>query len=348
MGRVDVVEVAGEFSLRGGILDVFPPDRSEPVRVEFFGDEVESIRPFDPETQRSLGTLEQVALTTPSAASDGSPDALGHVADYLPEGAWVALLEPDDLKEQGGHYLARVEDRRGLYPVEATFRRLTERPSIALSSVAASTLETTCRLRVESVERFSGELNKVKAELDAASDGHRVLIACHNEAECERLGDVFADSELAQVRPTGADARPGPLGVPAGRRGGPRHRRPRALRPDRGPPLDRPPPLREPGDRQLPRPQRGRPRRPRQPRDRPLPRASSSPTSRRASATPRSSSSSNSPRGPGFMCRSPRSTSSRSTSAAARSTRRSRRSARRPGSGRRRGSPRPSSTWRRT
>ena len=53
MTRAEVVEVAGEFSVRGGILDVFPPDGTEPVRVEFFGDEVESIRPFDPETQRS-------------------------------------------------------------------------------------------------------------------------------------------------------------------------------------------------------------------------------------------------------------------------------------------------------
>jgi transcription-repair coupling factor (superfamily II helicase) len=196
MTRVEVVEVAGEFSLRGGILDVFPPDRAEPVRIEFFGDDVESIRPFDPETQRSLGALDSVTLTTPSAIADHSPDALGHLADYLPEGSWVALIEPDDLKEQGGHYLARVESRRGLFTVEGTFRRLIERPSIALSAVASASLETTCRLRVESVERFSGELSKVKAELDSASSGHRVLIACHNAAEVERLGEVFADTDL--------------------------------------------------------------------------------------------------------------------------------------------------------
>ena len=58
MTRVEVVEVAGEFSLRGGILDVFPPDAAEPVRIEFFGDEVESIRPFDagdPALARPLG-----------------------------------------------------------------------------------------------------------------------------------------------------------------------------------------------------------------------------------------------------------------------------------------------------
>ncbi|RUL88049.1 transcription-repair coupling factor [Tautonia sociabilis] len=198
MTRVEVVEVAGEFSLRGGILDVFPLDRAEPVRIEFFGDDVESIRPFDPESQRSLGGLEAVALTAPSAASNTEPEALGHLADYLPEGGWVALVEPEDLKEQGGHYLARVERRRGLFTVEGTFRRLTERPSIALSAVASSSLETTCRLRVESVERFSGELAKVKAELESASAGHRVLIACHNAAEVERLGEVFADTGLVR------------------------------------------------------------------------------------------------------------------------------------------------------
>ena len=48
MSRAEVVEVPGEFSVRGGILDVFPTDSADPVRIEFFGDEIESIRPFDP------------------------------------------------------------------------------------------------------------------------------------------------------------------------------------------------------------------------------------------------------------------------------------------------------------
>ena len=65
----------------------------------------------------------------------------------------------------------------GLYTVEATLAKLTRRPSVTLSTIAASSLETTCHLRVESVERFSGELTKVKAEMDAASAGDRVLIA---------------------------------------------------------------------------------------------------------------------------------------------------------------------------
>ncbi|MEW4451163.1 hypothetical protein AB1L30_00565, partial [Bremerella sp. JC817] len=127
------------YSFISTIRDAFSPDRAEPVRVEFFGDDVESIRPFDPESQRSLGTLDAVSLTAPVASADHSPDALGHLADYLPEGSWVALVEPDDLKEQGGHYLGRVENRRGLFTVNGTFKRLTERPSIALSERSSAT-----------------------------------------------------------------------------------------------------------------------------------------------------------------------------------------------------------------
>ena len=54
------VELPGEFSLRGGILDIFPPDAEDPVRIELFGSDVESIRRFDVATQRSLGSLEAV------------------------------------------------------------------------------------------------------------------------------------------------------------------------------------------------------------------------------------------------------------------------------------------------
>ena len=198
MIRVEVVEVAGEFSLRGGILDVFPPDSSDPVRVEFFGDEVESIRPFDGETQRSLGKLESVDLTVAPRFDGDDTSSFGHAADAFPDGTWVALIEPNDLREEGKHYLGRLEDPKGLFSVESTFARLIKRPSIALSTLAADSLEATCHLRIESIERFSGELNKVKLELDAASGGDRVLIACHNPAEVERLREVFAETAIAQ------------------------------------------------------------------------------------------------------------------------------------------------------
>src|SRR5271166_1880859 len=60
--QVDVVEMPGEFAHRGGLLDVYPPELDRPVRIELYGDEVESIRKFDPSTQRSAATTEEVVL----------------------------------------------------------------------------------------------------------------------------------------------------------------------------------------------------------------------------------------------------------------------------------------------
>ena len=200
MSRAEVVEVPGEFSVRGGILDVFPTDSTDPVRLEFFGDEIESIRPFDVESQRSLDRWNSVTLTAALALEEADLASFGHPVDYFPEGTWVTLLEPADLREEGRHYLGRLEDMRGLFTVERSFERLIRLPTIAVSSLAADSLEATCHLRIESIERFSGEHTKVKAELDSAAAGENVLIACHNAAEVERLGEVFSDTELAQSK----------------------------------------------------------------------------------------------------------------------------------------------------
>jgi len=51
------LQARGEFSLRGGILDIFPPDRRRPLRTEFFGDELESLREFEVESQGSVGSI---------------------------------------------------------------------------------------------------------------------------------------------------------------------------------------------------------------------------------------------------------------------------------------------------
>jgi transcription-repair coupling factor (superfamily II helicase) len=60
--RVDVVEMPGQVTLRGGILDVYSPETESPVRLDFFGDEIESIRRFDPDTQRSSTHIDEVLL----------------------------------------------------------------------------------------------------------------------------------------------------------------------------------------------------------------------------------------------------------------------------------------------
>jgi len=60
--QVDVVDMPGEFAHRGGLIDVYTPELDRPVRIELFGDEVESIRKFDPETQRSAAVADEVVL----------------------------------------------------------------------------------------------------------------------------------------------------------------------------------------------------------------------------------------------------------------------------------------------
>jgi transcription-repair coupling factor (superfamily II helicase) len=206
--RTEAVELPGEFSRRGGIFDVFSPDAEAPYRLEFFGDEIESIRQFSQQTQRSLGDSKAVEITgagveRPFAESNGNGSPLrvahsGHLCDYLPNDAWTILVEPDDLNEQGKHYLERVADPTGLFSVQGVFGQLLRFPSIQISALPAPTVEAACHLRIESVERFSGNVSKLAEELDGAAAGDRVLIACHNDAECKRLTQVLAAGQLAQ------------------------------------------------------------------------------------------------------------------------------------------------------
>ncbi len=60
--KVDVVDMPGQVTIRGGIVDVYSPEQDRPVRIDFFGDEIESIRKFDPETQRSSSNLDEALL----------------------------------------------------------------------------------------------------------------------------------------------------------------------------------------------------------------------------------------------------------------------------------------------
>jgi transcription-repair coupling factor (superfamily II helicase) len=201
----EAVEIPGEFGRRGGILDVFSPDAEAPFRVEFFGDEVESLRQFSPATQRSLGQLESAEVTgtlgpTTSPEGNGQPPVAltGHLCDYLPADSWTVLVEAEDLHEQGRHFLQRQSDTQGLFSVAGAFQQLLRFPSVKVSALPSPTVEEACHLRVESVERFSGDVARVRDELDAVAVQDHVLIACHNEGECKRLGEVLAAGKLAQ------------------------------------------------------------------------------------------------------------------------------------------------------
>src|SRR5262249_49435885 len=99
---------------------------------------------------------------------------------------------PDELHEQGKHYLERVADIRGLFSLPGVFQQLLRFPSVRLGALPMASTEATCHLRIESIERFTGDVTRLREELAAAAAGDQVLIACHNEAECKRLGEIFA------------------------------------------------------------------------------------------------------------------------------------------------------------
>ena len=86
--REDPVDEHGEFCVRGGIVDLFPPGAAEPFRVEFIGDTIETIRSYDPATQRSTGSIDQVHVLPMREVLDAAPIRAGrHRLRPLPQGA---------------------------------------------------------------------------------------------------------------------------------------------------------------------------------------------------------------------------------------------------------------------
>ncbi len=111
------VSQKGEIALRGGILDVFPPTSPWPVRLEFFGDELESLREFDPLTQVSRGEI--ISITLPPAGELGilkskvqSPKSnaveFSTLLDYLPRETIFILREPEQLALRADEYARQV------------------------------------------------------------------------------------------------------------------------------------------------------------------------------------------------------------------------------------------------
>jgi len=95
-----MVEVPGSFSRRGGILDVYPPSSELPARIELFGDEVESIRLFEPATQRSVALVTSIAVVP--AKEPLFPNDLvssGNIIDYLPQDTLLILDQPAAIEQ---------------------------------------------------------------------------------------------------------------------------------------------------------------------------------------------------------------------------------------------------------
>ncbi|MGH7263316.1 MAG: transcription-repair coupling factor, partial [Candidatus Rokuibacteriota bacterium] len=176
--RVATVSGVGEWAMRGGIVDVFSPARAAPVRVELDGEEVESIRAFDPGNQRSTEPLAEVTVLPMVAAGAGPATLLG----YLPAGA-ACVIEDLRLTEpaaDGPDLLAAIAGRPRV-----------ECGLLVTGGAVAFSLPT------RSVESFRGQLRRLAGQLLAwRAEGFRVRLLAGEPPTAERLREIMADHEL--------------------------------------------------------------------------------------------------------------------------------------------------------
>ena len=191
--NTSAVELPGEFSIRGGILDLFAPDWVQPVRVEFFDNEITSLRQFDVPTQRSTKNLEEIDVT---AIGSGATER-EHFTAFLPHNSWFALVEFEQIQTEGTKYLERLERPQNQYSVSANWERLSEFSHVSMSNLSHGVAENSCHLPIESIERFSGDMDKVRGELDTFTDASEVYIVCQTEGEVARLQEIFGETSVA-------------------------------------------------------------------------------------------------------------------------------------------------------
>ena len=162
------VQMPGEFSSRGGIVDVFAPDWTMPARVELFDDEIESIRFFDPSTQRSI---EKCSGLNIAGLPTGDSNQAGHLTDYFTEACLVLLVEPQEIESQSRQLIERQAADSKLHTLDV-LQQAWKRHSVAMSGRLITETDTAfCKLPVSLVEQFSGDISNVRVEIDRVAQG---------------------------------------------------------------------------------------------------------------------------------------------------------------------------------
>jgi transcription-repair coupling factor (superfamily II helicase) len=222
--RTDLVEMPGQYALRGGILDVYPPEAPRPVRVELLGDTVESLREFDPETQRSTAPLGRVALSSLTEFAAAAPDSDGETSAVAVAPAAATLFDLREdmlviLDEPGRIETAAAEARERFTGADAEAEPapapeaarndpsiLDEQAwSVALARRQQLALEQ-LPLRRDGAEpptiaaqpaaRYHGQVGAFMTEVRGKiAAGETVLIAAASSGELERLADLCREYE---------------------------------------------------------------------------------------------------------------------------------------------------------
>ena len=226
----DMVEMPGQFTVRGGIVDIFPAEAERPVRVELFGDAVESLREFDPNTQRSVRPIEHVTLPPllekPSEVfefqnghgTDSENILRGHSLLDLREDTVVIFDEPGAIEEASRLFLAAAEEsfqgagnaaageadsetaaELSAYLITGNWDTLlSSHARLELERLAVTREEVETRtLQTQSTTRHHGNVPAFMAEAHARiAAGENVLLAAGNLGELERYVDLCHEYEI--------------------------------------------------------------------------------------------------------------------------------------------------------
>ncbi len=187
--RVPLVERAGELSLRGEILDVFPRASDLPLRIELFDDEIESLRRFDPTLQTSVESLKQVSVSL--AADPGGIEDGGGVQPHslLSPTTIVVEIEPLRIEDRvEGLRIQSASHQRALLALRSAFAT---RRKLELQSLPARDVHFDTR----SVQALSvGVRASPNALREAAANGTRIVVACRTSAEQDRFQQVLDEA----------------------------------------------------------------------------------------------------------------------------------------------------------
>ncbi|MGB2985764.1 MAG: transcription-repair coupling factor [Phycisphaerae bacterium] len=199
--RLDLVESTGDVAKRGDIVDLFAPGETNPYRIQFFGEAIESIRRFDVSTQRSIETLSAVSITAMPDHQWAATETTTDLSMYLPPDSLIVFDGPSEVQTMGETLLARLGAQDRLYEVTDILSRFARFPQLHLSSfgTAATSDEATFDMGVTSLSRFEGDSADAIAELCRVAHNHEVYVVCDTEGERQRLGEMLAkqDSDVS-------------------------------------------------------------------------------------------------------------------------------------------------------
>ena len=205
--RVDFVTEPGEFSVRGGIVDVFSFSHDEPYRIEFFGDEVESIRTFDIETQLSTNTIKKIQIL-PNIEHKLLNQTRQSFFEYISSETLIFaknisnLLESTEKLQQKAReaYDALTSEINYSNPVDlfctsANFKSQLLDFSVVefgMNSILATNVSQKVEFQVGPQPSFNKQFNLLIDELNSKHDlGYHNFICCSSSQQAQRFYDIF-------------------------------------------------------------------------------------------------------------------------------------------------------------